>query len=87
MVSVERGNDAVIVEGDAELVTDLDAELVERLLAAYRKYMPTHGYEAAARQLAVTASGGSGHERCSVGAHSRATRRDGRSTRPMNATG
>ena len=46
VVTVERGNDAVILEGDADLVTELDDELVERLLAAYRKYVPTHGYEA-----------------------------------------
>ena len=46
VVTVERGNDAVILEGDADLVTELDDELAERLLAAYRKYVPTHGYEA-----------------------------------------
>jgi len=46
VVTVERANDALILEGDAELVTDLDEELIERLLAAYRKYLPTHGYQA-----------------------------------------
>jgi hypothetical protein len=46
VVTVERGNDAVILEGDADLVTDLDDALVERLLAAYAKYIPTHGYKA-----------------------------------------
>jgi nitroimidazol reductase NimA-like FMN-containing flavoprotein (pyridoxamine 5'-phosphate oxidase superfamily) len=46
VVTIERGNDAVIVEGDADLVTELDDALVERLLAAYKKYVPTHGYEA-----------------------------------------
>jgi hypothetical protein len=46
VVTVERGNDAVILEGDAELVTDIDDDLAERLLSAYRKYLPTHGYEA-----------------------------------------
>ena len=46
VVTVERGDDAVILEGDADLVTDLAPELVERLLAAYRKYAATHGYEA-----------------------------------------
>jgi nitroimidazol reductase NimA-like FMN-containing flavoprotein (pyridoxamine 5'-phosphate oxidase superfamily) len=46
VVTVERGNDAVIVEGLADLVTDIDDELAERLLSAYRKYIPTHGYEA-----------------------------------------
>jgi hypothetical protein len=46
VVTVERGNDAVILEGDAELVTDIDDALAERLLSAYRKYIPTHGYQA-----------------------------------------
>lgn len=48
VVTIERGDDAVILEGDAELVTDLDEPTIERLLAAYRKYVPTHGYEATA---------------------------------------
>ena len=46
VVTVERGNDAVIMEGDADLVTDLDDALAERLLDAYRKYIATHGYKA-----------------------------------------
>ncbi len=46
VVTVERGNDAIILEGDADLVTDLDDALAERLLSAYRKYIPTHGYQA-----------------------------------------
>jgi hypothetical protein len=46
VVTLERGDDAVILEGDADLVTDLGDDLVDRLLAAYRKYIPTHGYEA-----------------------------------------
>ena len=46
VVTVERGNDAVIVEGVADLITDIDDDLAERLLSAYRKYIPTHGYEA-----------------------------------------
>jgi hypothetical protein len=46
VVTVERGSDAIILEGDADLVADLDDALVERLLAAYAKYIPTHGYEA-----------------------------------------
>lgn len=46
VVTIERGNDAIILEGDAELVTHLADELVDRLLAAYRKYLPTHGYRA-----------------------------------------
>jgi hypothetical protein len=46
VVTLERGNDAVILEGDADLVTDLDDALVDRLLIAYRKYIATHGYQA-----------------------------------------
>ena len=46
VVTVERGNDAIIVDGEADLVTDLDPGLVDRLLAAYRKYVASHGYEA-----------------------------------------
>jgi hypothetical protein len=46
VVTLERGYDALILEGDADLVTDLDAALTQRLLAAYRKYVPSHGYEA-----------------------------------------
>ena len=45
-MTIERGDDAVILEGDADLVTELDDGLVDRLLSAYRKYVPTHGYEA-----------------------------------------
>jgi hypothetical protein len=46
VVTIERGDDALILEGDADLVAELDDALVERLLAAYRKYVPTHNYEA-----------------------------------------
>jgi hypothetical protein len=46
VVTVERGNDAVILEGDADLVTDLDEGLTQRLLTAYRKYVASHDYEA-----------------------------------------
>lgn len=46
VVTVERADDALILEGDAELVADLSDDLIERLLEAYRKYVPTHGYEA-----------------------------------------
>ena len=46
VVTIERDDDALILEGDAGLVTDLDETLVERLLEAYRKYLPTHGYQA-----------------------------------------
>ena len=46
VVTVEREDDAIIVEGEADLVNDLSEELIERLLGAYRKYVPTHGYEA-----------------------------------------
>ena len=48
VVTIERGDDALILNGDAELVSGLPDELVERLLAAYAKYLPTHGYKAAA---------------------------------------
>jgi hypothetical protein len=52
VVTVERGDDVVIVEGDADRVTQLDGALVERLLAAYAKYRATHGYEAEASDWA-----------------------------------
>lgn len=48
VVTIERGNDALILDGDAELVRDLDAGLVGRLLQAYAKYVATHGYRAEA---------------------------------------
>jgi hypothetical protein len=44
VVTVERGNDAIIVEGDCARVTELDAGLVERLRAGYAKYQSSHGY-------------------------------------------
>jgi pyridoxamine 5'-phosphate oxidase-like protein len=46
VVSVERADDVVIMEGDAERMFDLDAGLTERLVAGYSKYKSTHGYEA-----------------------------------------
>ena len=46
VVSIERGDDVVIVEGDAEQVFELEDGLVERLLAGYAKYRTTHDYEA-----------------------------------------
>jgi PPOX class probable F420-dependent enzyme len=46
VVTIERGNDALILEGRAELVADLDEPLIERLLAAYGKYLASHGYQA-----------------------------------------
>jgi nitroimidazol reductase NimA-like FMN-containing flavoprotein (pyridoxamine 5'-phosphate oxidase superfamily) len=49
VVTVERGNDAVIVEGDAERVFELETELENRLLEAYAKYKATHDYEAEAQ--------------------------------------
>lgn len=48
VVTIERGDDALILDGDAELVSDLDATLVARLLEAYSKYVSTHGYQAEA---------------------------------------
>jgi hypothetical protein len=46
VVTLERANDALILEGEADLVTSLDAGLTERLLTAYRKYVASHNYEA-----------------------------------------
>jgi len=46
VVTIEQGDDAVILEGRADLVTDLDEPLIERLLAAYGKYIASHGYQA-----------------------------------------
>ena len=48
VVSVERGSDAIMLEGDAERVYDLDAELTSRLLDGYAKYIQSHGYRAEA---------------------------------------
>jgi hypothetical protein len=45
VVTVERGDDAVILEGDAERVMTLDDGLVKKLQAGYAKYKATHGYE------------------------------------------
>ena len=44
VVTVERGNDAVIVEGDAERVFDLTPELTAGLVQGYAKYKMSHGY-------------------------------------------
>jgi Pyridoxamine 5'-phosphate oxidase len=52
VVTVERGNDAVIVEGDAEKVLQLDDGLLQRLLAGYAKYKASHGYQADAENWA-----------------------------------
>ena len=46
VVHVERGDDAVIVEGRVTPVSDLHRELVDKLLAGFAKYRTTHGYEA-----------------------------------------
>ncbi len=48
VVTIERDDDALILEGDADLVTGLTAGRVQRLLAGYAKYRATHGYEAQA---------------------------------------
>jgi hypothetical protein len=45
VVTIERGDDAVILEGQAERVMELDGGLVQRLQAGYAKYKSTHGYE------------------------------------------
>ena len=46
VVTVERGDDAIIVEGDAERVYELDAALTQRLLDGYAKYIESHDYKA-----------------------------------------
>ena len=46
VITLERGNDALILEGDADLVTELDEALTARLLSAYSKYVASHNYEA-----------------------------------------
>ena len=46
VVTVERGNDAVIVEGEAKRVFELDDALISRLRDGYAKYRDSHGYEA-----------------------------------------
>jgi hypothetical protein len=46
VVTVERGNDAIIVEGDGQLVRQLDDDLTRRLLEGYAKYKASHAYEA-----------------------------------------
>lgn len=46
VVSIERGDDVVMVEGDAEQLAELDEGLVQRLLAGYAKYRSSHEYEA-----------------------------------------
>jgi hypothetical protein len=46
VVHVERGNDVVIVEGEAHQMDDVGSDLAERLVAGYSKYKATHGYEA-----------------------------------------
>ncbi|CAN5708619.1 pyridoxamine 5'-phosphate oxidase family protein [soil metagenome] len=52
VVTVERGTDALILEGESELVTDLGGGLEGRLLVGYRKYVASHGYEAQASNWA-----------------------------------
>jgi Pyridoxamine 5'-phosphate oxidase len=44
VVSIERGRDVVIVEAVAERSLDPDPATVERLVTAFAKYRPTHGY-------------------------------------------
>jgi hypothetical protein len=46
VVTLERGNDALILEGDADLVEDLDRGSTQRLLDAYGKYIKSHNYQA-----------------------------------------
>ena len=46
VVTVEQGNDAVILEGDAERIHELDDALTDRLVDGYAKYIKSHGYKA-----------------------------------------
>lgn len=46
VVHIELGDDVVIVEGVAEEVRQPDPALEAKLVDAYRKYLPTHGYQA-----------------------------------------
>ena len=48
VVTVELGNDAVILDGDAERVFEIDDDLTKRLLDGYAKYIKSHGYTAEA---------------------------------------
>ena len=48
VVTVERGNDAIMLEGDAQRVYELAGELTGRLLDGYAKYIDSHGYRAEA---------------------------------------
>jgi nitroimidazol reductase NimA-like FMN-containing flavoprotein (pyridoxamine 5'-phosphate oxidase superfamily) len=46
VVHVEQGDDAVIVEGMAEMTRSPDADLAARLVEGYGKYRTSHGYTA-----------------------------------------
>lgn len=45
---VERGDDAVIVEGRAERMRELDDAFAARVLGGFAKYRASHGYQAEA---------------------------------------
>src|SRR5687768_16675763 len=44
VVTVERGNDAVIIEGEAERIFELTPDLTKVLIDGYAKYKTSHGY-------------------------------------------
>ncbi len=44
VVTVERGKDAVIVEGDSERIYDIPDELRDALVAGFAKYIDSYGY-------------------------------------------
>jgi hypothetical protein len=46
VVTIERGDDAIILEGDARRVYDLDEAVTRRLLDGYAKYRQSHDYAA-----------------------------------------
>lgn len=52
VVTVEQGNDAIILEGNAERVHELGDHLTQRLLDGYAKYIESHGYTAEAANWA-----------------------------------
>lgn len=46
VVHIERGDDVVILEGEAEAVGKPDPAFAARLVEAFAKYIPTHDYRA-----------------------------------------
>lgn len=46
VITVERGNDAIMLEGQALRAYELDAAVTHRLLQGYAKYIKSHGFQA-----------------------------------------